>query len=69
MNAKKFVKKFGNKLIGKLVMTAPMGEYPGGIADVIDLGHDPAAPEIVMNVQLPNWGQIGIFDFEDVKLI
>jgi hypothetical protein len=69
MNAKQLVKREGDDLLGRQIKTRPMGEYPGGIATVYDLGHDPAAPEIVMNVVLPGWGTIGVFEQEEVDLL
>jgi len=58
----------GADLVGKRIVTPPLGDYPGGEAVVLDLGTDPAAPEIVMNVHLDDWGDIGVFEFETVRL-
>ena len=51
--AKDLVRKMGKKLIGRKVITPPMGSYPGGLAQVIEIHPDPAAPEIVFNVENP----------------
>jgi hypothetical protein len=68
MLASKFVEIYGNELIGKWVNTEKMGLFPGGRAIVIDLGTDPNAPEIVMNVKADNWHEeIGVFDHEEIN--
>jgi len=70
MTAKEMVEKYGiKKLIGKEIKTEPMGWYIGGIARVIDISLDPEAPEIVMYVDNPNFGEIGIFEYEEVSFI
>jgi hypothetical protein len=65
------------RLIGMKVKTEAYGDYPGGIATIMELHPDPEAPEIVFNVQHPTWrgdendlsdGVIGIFDHEGVEL-
>ena len=66
MKAKTLVRRMGKKLVGCLVGTDEMGDYPGGVAKVISLGDDPSAPEIVFNVHLAGWGNIGVLDFEQV---
>ena len=53
--------------IGDLVYTHPMGEYPGGPAEVIEIDPDPAAPEIAFNVRHPTFGEIGVFEYEEVS--
>ncbi len=76
MLAKELVKKFGKKkLIGQKVYTPPMGEYPGGIATIIEVNHDKSAPEISFLVQHPTWKNeededniMGIFEYEEVEL-
>jgi len=67
--AKRLVEMFGDKLIGQLVGTQAVGEYPGGIATILDLGTDPGAPEIVFNVNRHGWGEIGVFDHERVVFL
>lgn len=56
-------------LIGQKIHTEAIGDYPGGPAEVIDLGHDREAPEIVLNVRHPTYGEIGIFAQEHVILL
>lgn len=74
MNAKDLVAEFGEKLVGRIVLTAAMGEYPGGFAQVVEINPDPMAPEIVFNAQnsawMDDWGSniIGVFEDEDVEL-
>ena len=69
MTAKQLVKKMGRKLIGRTILTVKMGEYPGGLAKVIALNIDRAAPEIVCNVRHPAFGEIGVFENEEVMLM
>lgn len=66
MNAKELVESVGESLVGATVFTKKIGEYPGGPAKVIELNPDPAAPEIVMQVKHPTFGEIGIFEDEPI---
>ena len=68
MNAKQLIQKFGNKLLGQKVNTPALGEYPGGIATVIEIAPDENAPEIVFQVSLPGWGEIGVFEHEEISV-
>lgn len=45
------VKKYGERLVGQEIVTAKVGYWPGGRARVLELYHDPAAPEIVLQVK------------------
>ncbi len=60
------------ELLGRRVLTDPMGEWPGGIATICELAPDPAAPEIVFNVKADFWpdddGPMGVFGYEEVEL-
>jgi hypothetical protein len=69
MKAGTLVKRFGKKLLGKRVNTPAVGEYPGGVATVIEIQPDKNAPEIVFQVNLPEWGEIGVFEHEQVSLV
>lgn len=69
MTAKQLIWKFGERLVGRQIHTPPMGEYPGGIAEVIALTPDPEAPEIVLQVKHPTYGEIGVFEYERVALV
>ena len=69
MKANQLVQKLGQKLLGKQVNTPAAGEYPGGVATVVQLAPDQNAPEIAFRVSLPQWGEIGVFDHEDVWLL
>lgn len=66
---------FGVELVGSEVITPAMGAYPGGLAKVIKVHHDPNAPEIVFMVRHPTWKDevfgpdMGIFEYEEVELI
>lgn len=72
--AKALVKAMGKRLIGRWVDTPAMGSYPGGCARVVEIHPDPAAPEIVFNVENTAWTDdngghiIGVFGYEDVEL-
>jgi hypothetical protein len=68
MTAKELAEEMGATLIGKQINTEQFGTYPGGIAEVIALTPDAEAPEIVIQVRHPTFGEIGVFDFEDVSL-
>ena len=69
MTAKQLKWKHGERLIGRQIHTPPMGEYPGGIAQVVALTPDEACPEIVLQVKHPTFGEIGVFEHEDVALV
>lgn len=78
-NAFDLVAAIGDNLIGRQIVTEAVGEYPGGVATIIELFPDlEAAPEIVMQVHNPEYksddglvppGQMGIFEWEDVILL
>jgi hypothetical protein len=68
MNAKSLVLNLGTILLGQKVNTPAAGEYPGGVATVIQLAPDKKAPEIVFQVNLPGWGEMGVLEHEDVSL-
>jgi len=69
MKAKALVQKLGTKLIGQKVNTQAWGHYPGGLATVIEIEPDKNAPEIVFQVNLPQWGQMGVFWHEEVSMV
>jgi len=43
-----------------------MGDWPGGWAVITEIEPDAAAPEIVFQVEHPNHGKIGVFDYETI---
>ena len=69
MKANELLKKLGNKLLGKKVNTPATGQYPGGVATVIGIASDMAAPEIAFQVNLGHWGTVGVSGHEDVSLL
>lgn len=69
MNARALVQKLGKHLVGRSVNTSAVGDYPGGVATVIEIEPDKNAPEIVFQVNLPGWGDIGVFEHEEVSLL
>jgi len=69
INAKAFIDASGDRAIGQRVFTAQMGDYPGGEAIITEINPDPNAPEIVMMVKHPTYGDVGIFDTEIIGII
>jgi len=70
VTAKTLVKRLGQKLIGRTVMTPQLGDYPGGAAVVIEIAPDPIiAPEISFTVNHPTFGECGVFEYERVRLL
>ena len=69
MFASGLLRLLGDSLIGCTVWTQAVGNYPGGNALVTEIQPDPAAPEIVFGVEHPTLGYMGIFEWEQVKLI
>lgn len=67
-----FAARRGIDIIGLRVLTEAIGTYPGGVARIIEVAPDPAAPEIAVQVRHeteidPETGklwEIGIFDCE-----
>ena len=77
--AKDAVEQFGDQLIGRTIITARFGDWPGGAARVIALNPDPeSAPDIVMTVvaarrirfdSRTNIGEeIGVFENEEIGI-
>jgi hypothetical protein len=60
--------QYGKALIGCEIYTQAVGEYPGGWAKVTHIDYDPAAPEIPITVEHPEFGTMGIFENEVVYL-
>jgi hypothetical protein len=57
LRASMFVAIYGQTALGMIIGTMKMGEYPGGLAEVIGLQPDPTgAPEIVLEVNHPTFG-------------
>ena len=69
MKANQLLQKLGHKLLGKQVNMPAMGECPGGVATVIRLAPDTAAPWIVFQVNLSQWEKTVVFGYEDVSLL
>jgi len=74
MRARFAVEMFGIGLIGLTVDTPPMGQYPGGKAEVISICGKDSDGDIAFYVQHPTWTDdesnsiMGIFDHEDVNV-
>ena len=69
MTAQELVENLGAGLVGCHVWTVPMGSWPGGVCRVIEVAPDAGAPEIVFRVSHAEHGDIGVFDFEAVRLV
>lgn len=69
MTAKTLTDQLGDKLIGRTILTVPMGTWPGGFAEIIKLTPDPGAPEISFQVKSELHGEIGVFENEHVILM
>jgi len=69
MRCDTLVMRFGHGLIGRRVDTPPLGVYPGGIATIVKVEPDPAAPEVVFEVSLPGYGSMGMFCGELVRMV
>lgn len=70
LTAKKMIEVHGQSLVGKTVMTMAVGNWPGGMARVLNIQPDPAAPEIAFNVvSVASGDEIGIFENEKCGLV
>ena len=68
MNAQALLQHHGEALIGRHVMTAKIGDYPGGIARVIRTREEPD-DDIAYFVQHPTFREMGVFDWEPAQLM
>lgn len=69
MTAREVLDLWGGSLLGRQVVTPPMGSYPGGVSTVTEILPDPAAPEILFHIDHPTFGPCGVFDFEECEVI
>lgn len=70
MTAERLVILTGMTLVGQMVNTEAIGDWPGGVCEVTEVDPDPASPEIAFNVRDPITGEeIGVFDYEEVQLL
>lgn len=69
INAKQLAQLFGDKLVGRWVITEPIGSWKGGKARVFAMSLDTAAPELVFNVSQETGTTIGVFEIEQVVLL
>lgn len=67
MKAIDILREYGQKLIGKVIDTEPMGDYPGGRAIITEILPDPNAQEISFTVKHESYGEIGVFWYEYVS--
>lgn len=74
INVKSAIKIYGERLIGKQIMTYPEGDYPGGLAIVTDMSLDGTGDELcpihmnVKNIYKENGGSMGILYYEDIGI-
>ena len=68
MNAQQVLELWGGSLVGMIVHTPAMGDYPGGIAKVTEVLPDPSAEEILFIVEHPKEGKMGIYYFKKARL-
>lgn len=69
MTALELVKSLGADLVGRVIETRAIGAWPGGLARVIELQPDAAAPEIVFQVKHCRTNEeCGVFAHEPVEL-
>jgi hypothetical protein len=70
MQAQALIDTFGPLLLGKQLITLPVGGWAGGLVEVTELKPDPNAPEIVFNIKHAGTGEeIGVFDDQWVFMI
>jgi hypothetical protein len=75
MNARKALEEYGEKLIGRSVLTHPYGAWPGGRCLITEIRPDPEAPEIVFQVRgldgqvCDGSSEIGVFEHEEILLL
>ena len=77
MTAAELVQLHGAALVGRIVNTVAMGEWPGGLAKVTEVAHDPGAPEISFLVRHEDPQvhididvvDMGVFEYEEVELM
>lgn len=69
MMAPSAVARYGQSLVGRLVLTAQYGDWPGGVARVVELRPDPTCPDILFEVEHPEHGRIGVLENEEVGVL
>ena len=78
VRASELFEEHGSSLIGRTIMTLPMGNWIGGPAKIIDIYPNPSTKEILFQVQAlfitPDMqdiadSEVGIFDDELVTLL
>ena len=72
VTAADLLKFLEGSLVGRMIMTAKMGSYPGGPARVTQITPDRHATDIILYVSNPAWKKgedIGVFEYEYVKLL
>lgn len=64
-------RRYGGDLVGKRVSTMAIGDWTGGVCEVIKLQPDrKGAPEIVFQVRrLSDGAEMGVFDFEACEIV
>jgi hypothetical protein len=68
------VQAWGKALVGRKILTFPMGEYTGGEAVITKISPDRATPDIAFIVKNDSWEddqgshEIGVFGHEEVDI-
>jgi len=68
MKANELVRLHGDALVGRRILTEPIGMWAGGECEVVELLPDKGAPDIVFQVRRDDGAEIGVLDWETVEL-
>ena len=67
MTAQEYISILGKSALGRCIYTEAMGDWTGGLCEIVALRPDLAAPEIVFQVKrLADGEEIGVFGYEEV---
>lgn len=74
MNAAQLKFMYGDLLLGRVIVTEAIGEWPGGIADIIEIAPDEGIAfqvrhKTVKNPENGKLWEIGVLEYETVILI
>jgi hypothetical protein len=69
MTALEMANKRGRDLVGSWVNTMCIGDYPGGVAKVINVWpSEDIDEEVPIIVNLPGYGTMGLIEWENVSV-
>lgn len=69
MLASELVSRYGKRLLGQRVLTETIGEWPGGPAEVTEIGPMHDDENIVLQVRDARGEEIGVFHHERIELL